>query len=127
MQSGRVKQRMVFLKRSLSIGFSLVLLGCGSEQQLATGDQLVSDMSQRIEAITIKQAENGVVPRFNQSKTVACVNASFQVHKDIPAELKQGLFAQPASYPARLRFANASEQDDSEKDIRGLSMRRREP
>ncbi|MEI6269567.1 MAG: catalase family protein [Methylococcaceae bacterium] len=85
-------------------------------------DQLVAELSQCIEAITLAETENNIIPRFNQSKTIACVNAKFRVHDDIPEELKQGIFSQPGSYPARLRFANATNRNDSKKDIRGLSI-----
>jgi catalase len=88
-----------------------------------TIDELVAEMIEGIEAVTLTEKKNGVVPRFNQAKTIACVNAEFRVHDDIPAELKQGIFSQPASYSAMLRFANASNRDDSKKDIRGLSIR----
>lgn len=86
-------------------------------------EQLVSEMNAGITDVILAEAENHVVPRFNQAKTIACVKAEFRVHDDIPAELKQGLFAQAGSYPAKLRFANATTRDDSEKDIRGLSIR----
>jgi catalase len=86
-------------------------------------EQLVAEMNQRIAAIISDEAENGVVPRFNQVKTIAGVNASFQVHDDIPEELRQGIFAEPGIYPAKLRFANATSRDDSDKDVRGLSIR----
>jgi len=86
-------------------------------------DQLVAELSQSIAAVTLAEAENNIIPRFNQSKTVACVNAEFTVHDDIPEELKQGIFSQPVSYPAKLRFANATNRDDSKKDVRGLSIR----
>jgi len=86
-------------------------------------EELVAEFSQRIEAIMLAETENSVVPRFNQPKTVACVDAEFRVHEDIPDEFKQGIFAKPARYPARLRFANATNRDDSKKDIRGLSIR----
>lgn len=86
-------------------------------------DQLVVEMSERIAAITLAEAENKIVPRFNQPKTVAYVDAEFRVHDDIPEELKQGIFARPNTYPAKLRFANATNKDDSDKDLRGLSIR----
>jgi len=89
-------------------------------------DELVAEMNEGIAAVILAEKENGVIPRFNQSKTIACLQAEFQVHDDIPAELQQGLFARPAIYPAMLRFANASKKDDSEKDIRGLSIRIRD-
>ncbi len=89
----------------------------------ATIDQLVAEMTQRVEAITRAEAKDGTIPRFNQPKTVACVTAEFQVREDIPDNFKHGLFSQPATYPAMLRFANATKMDDSKKDIRGLSIK----
>jgi len=86
-------------------------------------EQLVAEMGERIAAITLAETENNIIPRFNQAKTVACVDAEFRVHDDIPEAYQQGIFSRPASYPAKLRFANATSRDDSEKDIRGLSIR----
>ncbi|HHI77157.1 MAG TPA: catalase [Gammaproteobacteria bacterium] len=88
--------------------------------------QVEAEMLQRVEAVTRAAAHDGVVPRFNQPKTVGCVDAEFRVREDIPSHLRQGLFARPGRYPAYLRFANATEADDSEKDIRGLSIRVRQ-
>jgi catalase len=102
---------------------AMIMPGSGSNAGEATIDQLVAEMSRRIEAITLAEKENNIVPRFNQPKTVGCVRAQFRVHEDIPGQLKQGIFAQPASYPAMLRFANAINRDDSKKDIRGLSIK----
>lgn len=85
--------------------------------------QIVVEMSDLIARITRTEAKNNVIPRFNQPKTVAYLDAEFRVHKDIPEELKQGIFAKPKTYPAKLRFANARNWDDSKKDVRGLSIR----
>lgn len=86
-------------------------------------EDLVAEMSLRIAAVISDEAESGIVPRFNQAKSIACLNAQFRVHADIPVELKQGIFAEAKTYPAKLRFANATSQDDAEKDVRGLSIR----
>ncbi len=86
-------------------------------------NQLVEEMGQGIEAISAGESENNIIPRFNQPKTIACVNAELRTHEDIPKQLKHGIFAQAGSYPAMLRFANATNRDDSKKDIRGLSIR----
>lgn len=101
----------------------MTISGNGNNDGETSIDQLAAEMNQRIEAITLAEKENDVIPRFNQAKTIACVNAEFRVHKDIPVELKQGIFSLPASYPALLRFANATNRDDSKKDIRGLSIK----
>ena len=94
----------------------------GSDEQ-ASIEQLVAEMNQRVATITLGDKNGGVVPRFNQSKTVACVEASFRVRDDVPEALRHGVFQAAATYPAFLRFANATKADDSEKDIRGLSIR----
>jgi len=86
-------------------------------------EQLVSEMSEGIAAVTLAETDNQIVPRFNQVKTVAYVDATFTVHADIPEPLKHGIFAKPLSYPAKLRFANASNRNDVKPDIRGLSIR----
>jgi len=86
-------------------------------------DQLATEMSERVNAVMLAESTDTLIPRFNQPKTIACVNASFRVHNDIPDHLKHGIFAHPTTYPAKLRFANATQWDDSKKDIRGLSIR----
>ncbi len=92
----------------------------------ATIEQLEAEMMQRVQSVTQAERKDGIVPRFNQVKSVGCVEARFEVHDQIDRRLKQGLFAHPGSYPAYLRFANATERDDSKKDIRGLSIRVRQ-
>jgi catalase len=121
MDSKRSLQR-VPLPAVITLG-GMISVGRGSNDNQATIDQLVAEMTRRVEAITLAEAKNHIIPRFNQPKTVACVDAEFRVHEEIPAELRHGLFSQPTSYPATLRFANASNMDDSKKDIRGLSIR----
>jgi hypothetical protein len=86
-------------------------------------EPLVAEMNQRIAAITRAAAVDGVIPRFNQAKSLGCLEATFRVHGDLDASLRQGLFSRSASYRARLRFANASQQDDTKKDIRGLAIK----
>ncbi|MCK9606448.1 MAG: catalase [Methylomonas sp.] len=86
-------------------------------------EDLVTEMNRGIAAVISDEAENGLVPRFNQAKTIGCLRGEFRVHEDIPAELKHGVFSEAKTYPAMLRFANATSRDDAEKDVRGLSIR----
>lgn len=86
-------------------------------------DQLATEMSERVAAVMTAESKDNTLHRFNQPKTIACVKADFRVHEDVPDNLRHGIFSQPGHYPATLRFANASEWDDSKKDIRGLSIR----
>ncbi len=102
---------------------AMTLSGCSGRDDQASIEQLVAEMNQRIEAIIQAEKKEGVVPRFNQPKTVACVTGRFRVHGNLPETLRQGIFSQPADYPVMLRFANATNRDDSQKDIRGLSLK----
>ena len=126
--------RYRFMQKSVElILLSILFSACSTSQGVpepsvdsSTGiDQLVAEMNLLVEAITGEAAENGdgTVRRFNQPKTIACVDAHFTVHEKVPEHLKRGLFSRPGNYPARLRFANATQIDDSKKDIRGLSIR----
>jgi len=85
-------------------------------------DKLVAEMTQRVQATTDMEKRGDLIPRYNQPKTIACLNGQFTVAEDLPEELRHGLFSKPASYPVIARFANATQWDDSEKDIRGLSI-----
>ena len=108
---------------------------CGIVFSLCSGqsmsdDSMTDDLDQTanamIQLITEMQKNNkrdGKIMRFNQGKSLGCFNAGFEVPGDLPAELQQGLFAQPGRYQARLRFSSASTFDDSEKDLRGMSIK----
>ena len=69
------------------------------------------------------RAPGAPIGRFNQTRAAGCVDAEFAVPPDLPAPLRVGLFAQPATYRARVRFANATSTSDRERDIRGMSVK----
>lgn len=73
--------------------------------------------------VSARRHPSGVIPRFNQGRAAGCVDAEFIVPPDLPAELRVGIFAQPQTYRARIRFANATSQSDKEKDVRGMSIK----
>lgn len=58
-------------------------------------------------------------------KQHGCVRAEFIVEQQLPEELCVGVFKEPRSYPAWIRFSNASAniQSDMEKDIRGVAIK----
>jgi hypothetical protein len=65
----------------------------------------------------------GPMPRFNQGRAAGCVDAEFTVLPDIPADCRVGLFAEPRTYRAWIRFASAASASDREKDVRGMSIK----
>jgi hypothetical protein len=79
-------------------------------------------MKEHILEIGRRRGEEGEIPRFNQPKTVACATGTFEV-VPLKERLARGLFAEPARFEALVRFANASQWDDRDKDLRGLSLR----
>lgn len=86
-------------------------------------DQLANGMIQLIKQIQNDRASAGIVKRFNQGKSLGCFDAEFEVNPDLPVELRKGLFKQAGRYDAKVRFANAVTTDDSEKDLRGMSIK----
>ena len=67
----------------------------------------------------------GEMLRQAHPKMHACLNAEFEVMSDIPSTLKHGVFKEPGSYKAHIRFSNASRgiKPDSKKDIRGMAVK----
>ncbi|MGQ7845263.1 hypothetical protein ACUNV4_12350 [Granulosicoccus sp. 3-233] len=120
---------MIAMRRSRKgiipqLSICLLLGACSTvEVQEENTDKLVAEMSQRVVATTEAERRDGVLSRYNQPKTVACLSGNFRVAADVPEPLQHGLFASVAEYPVVARFANASQWDDSKKDIRGVSLR----
>jgi hypothetical protein len=112
---------------------SLLMTACGPDNaSLEPGQERIADnearhaarMIESIKAISRQRsAEGQPVMRFNQAKTLGCFDATFAVAAGLPADLRQGIFSSERTYPARLRFANATATDDTAKDFRGLSIK----
>lgn len=98
-------------------------IGPGQERAGANEPEITEMFLESIQNITLGRAEGGTIPRFNQPKSLGCFDAEFIVEPQQDPMLSQGLFALPGSYPARVRFANATEFDDRKKDFRGMSIK----
>ena len=63
--------------------------------------------------------------RDQHPKSHGCVRAEFTVRADVPAELRHGLFAEPRTYPAWIRFSSSSSvpRPDSRRDANGMSIK----
>lgn len=89
----------------------------------ASIEQLSEGMIKLIKGISEQRHSTGMLKRFNQAKSLGCFNADFEVLADSPDNLHHGLFAKPGTYKAMVRFASASQVDDREKDLRGMSIK----
>lgn len=115
-----------------AIALCALLVACGpGDSGLQLGEERLSDneasntadMITAIQAISLQRYPTGIIQRFNQSKTLGCFDATFTVMDGLDPALQQGIFARSTSYPAQLRFASATQDDDREKDFHGLSIK----
>lgn len=106
------------------LGATLTLSACGSKStEEQPVDRLAAEMTQRVQAVTDIERRDNLIPRFNQPKTIACLTGEFEIEDGLPSQLRHGLFANAGTYPVMARFANARKWDDSEKDLRGMSVK----
>lgn len=117
---------------SVAVAMGLTLASCdaghkglqpGQEKMDSREAQFTAAMIEAITQTSLDSAGDGMIKRFNQGKTLGCFDATFSVQDDIPIELQQGVFARGRVYPAQLRFANATSEDDRDKDFRGASLK----
>lgn len=87
--------------------------------------EAVRDIVQAIEARVRAAAKTAPACRDAHPKAHGCVRAEFRVRDDLPAALRVGLFATPATYQAWIRFSNGSgtAQRNSIGDGRGMAIK----
>jgi hypothetical protein len=94
-----------------------------AETPAADEPEVIAEFVEFLRAASVRRTPSGAMPRFNQGRTSGCVTAEMTVPADLPAELRVGLFAVPGKYAARVRFAHASSDSDTERDVRGMSIK----
>jgi catalase len=98
-------------------------LSPGQEESSTDEAEITASLIAAIKTITSARSAEGILPRLNQAKSLGCVNATFAVNDDLPPDLAQGVFQPGHRYDALVRFANASTEDDRDKDFRGMSIK----
>ncbi len=63
------------------------------------------------------------VPRGQHPKPHGCVRAELIVEPNLPPEYRHGVFAEPWTFPAVVRFSNARQSNDQLPDVHGLSIK----
>ncbi|GGI53466.1 catalase family protein [Oxalicibacterium solurbis] len=83
------------------------------------------DLAARLQAKIIHDNRTGIMRRDAHPKMHGVVKAEFTVEPNLPPELQIGLFAEPKTYRAWIRFSNqdAIIQDDHKGDIRGMAIK----
>ena len=72
-----------------------------------------------------RRAQNGSPSRALHAKANLGVEAEFEVLATAPADAKLGMFAEPKTYRALVRYSNgaASHQPDRKPDVRGIAIK----
>ncbi|NOT84411.1 MAG: catalase family protein [Methylococcaceae bacterium] len=71
------------------------------------------------------EAKHGKAHRDAHAKAHGCVKAEFRVLPQLPDEVKFGIFKEPRTFLAWIRYSNGSGkiQDDTEGDARGMAIK----
>ncbi len=79
----------------------------------------------RLKAKIIKDNPTGIMCRDAHPKMHGLVKAEFIVESDLPPELKIGVFKEPKTYKAWIRFSNQNGNisPDKDGDIRGMAIK----
>jgi hypothetical protein len=77
-----------------------------AEERLLPGEEgFLQDVIDELTRFTRENWLPGSAQRFGNTKTLGVVNGQFIVLSDLPPNLRRGLFAEPRTYPAWVRFS----------------------
>lgn len=87
--------------------------------------EYIQDLAERLKAKIIKDNPTGIMRRDAHPKMHGVVKADFIIEPNLPPQLRIGLFKEPATYQAWIRFSNqnGTMQADSNNDIRGMAIK----
>jgi hypothetical protein len=88
-------------------------------------DERFQAYAERLSAAQSRRSQRHGNGRALHRKQVMALRARLDVHGDLPAHARHGLFAAPCNYEALVRLSNGGldVQSDREPDIRGFSVR----
>lgn len=97
-----------------------------AQEAIAPGEaQCIEDLVARLQAKIIRDNPTGIMRRDVHLKMHGVVKAEFIVGSDLPPELRVGVFKEPRTYQAWIRFSNAKDsiKTDGHRDIRGMGIK----
>jgi len=97
-----------------------------AQEDIPPGEAIyIEDLAARLKAKIIKDNPTGIMRRDAHPKMHGVVKAEFIVEPNLPEELRVGVFAEPKTYPAWIRFSNQNGtiQPDIKPDIRGMAIK----
>jgi hypothetical protein len=97
-------------------------LGLGQES-IPPGEAAEIDKIVAIHLSVTDPNEKPVVPRGQHMKGHGCVKAKFDVAPGLPSALRHGIFAEPRTFDAYIRFSNGKGWDDRQPDAHGMAIK----
>lgn len=91
----------------------------------ADEEKYIEDLAKRLKAKIIKDNPTGIMRRDAHPKMHGVVKAEFIIEPGLPPELRVGVFKEPKTYQAWVRFSNqdGSINADKGRDIRGMAIK----
>ena len=95
------------------------------EEQIPTGeDDLIKQLvGLQIGIMKAKTDATHPTRRGQHPKHHGCTDAEFVVHGDIPEAYRIGIFKEPGTYKAKVRWSNGGEDDDMNADVHGMAVK----
>lgn len=104
-----------------------------SKEKLLTGkeypkpgeEKIANDIVELLKSQMLRLDKNKKMERQIHPKMNGCVKAEFIIEKNLPPELKVGIFKNETSFPAWIRFSNGNTKPlpDYKKDVRGFAIK----
>lgn len=102
-------------------------LELGKEYLLPDEEEAIEEITRiSIELLELDNQDKSPVRRGQHAKHHGCVKGEFMIEANLPEKIRFGVFREPRSYPAWIRFSNASgnaDQPDSKGDARGMAIK----
>ncbi|MGH9907035.1 MAG: catalase family protein [Pyrinomonadaceae bacterium] len=97
-----------------------------AQERIPPGEaQYTEDLAARLKAKIIRDNPTGIMRRDAHPKMHGVVKAEFIIEPNLPPELQVGIFKEPKTYQAWIRFSNqdGSINPDNGGDIRGMAIK----
>jgi len=102
-------------------------IGLGEERVSADEPAAIAEIERLIRAQVTLHHPPGVRParRGQHPKSHGCVRAEFVIDGSVPEHLRHGLFKEPGTYGAWVRFSSAATPiaPDARKDVHGMAVK----
>ena len=99
-------------------------LAIGEEQTPTGEDDLINQLvALQIGIMKAKTDPTRPTRRGQHPKHHGCTDAEFLVRADIPDAYRIGIFKEPGTYKAKVRWSNGGDDDDRNADVHGMAVK----